>query len=384
MKTALSQRSLVVASIYTLLALLWITFSDQLLALFIRDPGQLTYFQTIKGWFFVGVTALILYYTLRKAERTAAEASAPELSTAFRSSLRRRVVRLVILTTVPLIVLTIYNSAQQRQRDRANAKEQVMRFAHLVAARQERIINSIHETLFTLAKLPAVHQADARACNGLFADLLSFSLRHAAIGAALPDGTVFACAPAGAVTNNLSRRPWFRQTLEREDFSVADFTSADPNYELVCAQPVYDAGDNLHAVVFATVDSQWLSRFATELRLPADAVVTLVNHHGIITGRSIDAPIYVGRKVPFGHELTGRTSGLFNSRDIDGVNRIQAFLPAIQATVIVGFPATLVTLEANRALFRNLLIIALVALIAIGVAAGMAELSIFRHLRELT
>lgn len=49
---------------YTVFAFLWIYFSDTILAWFISDPGLLTRAQTIKGWFYVVVTATLLYLYL--------------------------------------------------------------------------------------------------------------------------------------------------------------------------------------------------------------------------------------------------------------------------------------------------------------------------------
>ena len=49
---------------YVILAGLWIYFSDTLLAWFFSDPAQLTQAQTLKGWFFVTVTAILLYLYL--------------------------------------------------------------------------------------------------------------------------------------------------------------------------------------------------------------------------------------------------------------------------------------------------------------------------------
>ena len=49
---------------YTVIACLWIYFSDTLAALFITDPALLTKAQTVKGWLYVIVTAVLLYLYL--------------------------------------------------------------------------------------------------------------------------------------------------------------------------------------------------------------------------------------------------------------------------------------------------------------------------------
>ncbi len=54
------------AIVYALVAGIWIAFSDHLLGLMVDDPGILIRFQTYKGWFFVLVTAILLYFALRR------------------------------------------------------------------------------------------------------------------------------------------------------------------------------------------------------------------------------------------------------------------------------------------------------------------------------
>ena len=51
---------------YALAAGIWIVFSDRLLALMVDDPATLIRLQTYKGWFFVLVTAILLYFALRR------------------------------------------------------------------------------------------------------------------------------------------------------------------------------------------------------------------------------------------------------------------------------------------------------------------------------
>ena len=54
---------------YAVFATLWIYFSDNILALFISDPQKLTQIQTVKGAFFVAVTAALLYLFLSQCLR---------------------------------------------------------------------------------------------------------------------------------------------------------------------------------------------------------------------------------------------------------------------------------------------------------------------------
>lgn len=56
-----------VALSYLLFGILWILFSDRLVASVARHPEMLSRIQTLKGWAFVGTTAAFLYLVVRSA-----------------------------------------------------------------------------------------------------------------------------------------------------------------------------------------------------------------------------------------------------------------------------------------------------------------------------
>lgn len=58
-----------IAAIYLVAAMVWIITSDLILEVFVKDPGLLTTINIVKGWFFVIITALGLYYLVRLNEQ---------------------------------------------------------------------------------------------------------------------------------------------------------------------------------------------------------------------------------------------------------------------------------------------------------------------------
>lgn len=62
----LRTRALWIACGYAIGAGLWIYFSDQTLAFFIHDPAVLVQVSVYKGWGFVGITALLLFFLIRR------------------------------------------------------------------------------------------------------------------------------------------------------------------------------------------------------------------------------------------------------------------------------------------------------------------------------
>jgi len=67
-----------IASIYLLIGSLWILFSDRAVALVSRSPEMLIALSTIKGWAYVAITAVILYWLIRR-EFTSSRASEERL-----------------------------------------------------------------------------------------------------------------------------------------------------------------------------------------------------------------------------------------------------------------------------------------------------------------
>ncbi len=55
-----------IATIYLVVSVLWIVFSDHLVALFFQDSQLITKVQTLKGWFFVGSTAVLIYVLMQR------------------------------------------------------------------------------------------------------------------------------------------------------------------------------------------------------------------------------------------------------------------------------------------------------------------------------
>src|SRR5512138_3156917 len=55
-----------IAGIYLILGVLWILFSDKLAERFATDPETLTRISIYKGWGYIVVTALLLYWLIQR------------------------------------------------------------------------------------------------------------------------------------------------------------------------------------------------------------------------------------------------------------------------------------------------------------------------------
>jgi PAS domain S-box-containing protein len=68
-ESKLTIRSLKIAALYSLFGLLWVLFSDQLVLLFISDAVLWSKIQTLKGWLFIFMTAILLFFMVRRTLR---------------------------------------------------------------------------------------------------------------------------------------------------------------------------------------------------------------------------------------------------------------------------------------------------------------------------
>lgn len=71
-----------IAVIYAAFGALWILLSDRILTTLVRDPGLVSRLQTYKGWFYVLVTAILLYLLIRH-HTTALKMQFDEIRTIF-------------------------------------------------------------------------------------------------------------------------------------------------------------------------------------------------------------------------------------------------------------------------------------------------------------
>src|SRR5215813_6076475 len=91
----------------------------------------------------------------------------------FGTSLRARLLLLVLLAVIPALGLTLYTNLEERRLRKAQVQEQAMRLSRLVSADHERLIEDARRLLMNLARFPAVRNRNRSACNALFADLLT-------------------------------------------------------------------------------------------------------------------------------------------------------------------------------------------------------------------
>lgn len=311
------------------------------------------------------------------------------------SSLRVRLLLLVLLALVPAFGMILYAAMEQRGHEAAQVQADALSLTRLASAQQERLIEGARELLVGLAQLPAVRRGDRMACNALLFALWGKYPRYANLGAITPKGEILCSATPIGDSINVSDRPFFLRAVETRNFAIGDY-QIDPSTTraiLTFAYPVLDQAGRLQAVVFAELDLAWISGVVAEANLPQGSAVTLIDQNGTIVARDPDPKGWVGKSALsapiFQAVLKTPQEGTAQGSELDGVRRLFAFKPLLSSSrsgnvyVTVGIPTAVAFARSSRILAYSLAGLLLVAGLAITAAWVGSDVFLLRRVQAL-
>lgn len=297
-------------------------------------------------------------------------------------SIRKKLLLLVLIAVLPALGIILHAGIEDRNDELVAAKWDIQLLTQSLAAQQEQITNGIQQTLQTLAHLPEVKKLDAKACNKVFRNIHQQNPIYSSIGAATPDGNVFAASPpftSGSI--NLADRKQIKDAIRTRAFSAGEYIteriSGIPTISF--AYPVLDDKGKLVAILVVGFRLDQYKQFILRANLTKDSVIGISDYKNITLYRYPESK----------HALPGTPEPLLNLRDIppdsregfrettgrDNVYRIYAYKrlwlrnnePSYMG-VYVGVPKTIVTRQANMATIRNLILLGLAAFLAMATA----------------
>jgi PAS domain S-box-containing protein len=315
--------------------------------------------------------------------------------TRFFSSIRVRLIMLVLFAILPALVLTLDTGLEQRRMAATQAQQEALILARSAADDQSHLIEAARQLLLILAHLPQVREDAPAACSAFLAGLLQQYPRYANFNVTEPNGDLRCSAvpPSGPV--NYADRDWFVRVLQTRDFVVGSYTMGRVTARALIpfAYPILSDGGQVQAVLAGSIDLAWLNQFISKAHLPAGRTVTVIDRNGVILARHPDSERWVGQALPeapiIRMILAQHAEGTAEVPGLDGVPRLHAFAPLISsaqgpdAYVAVGIPTAVAFAEPNRLLTRNLAALGFVTLLALAVAWVGSEISILRRVRGL-
>ena len=284
------------------------------------------------------------------------------------SSLRIRLLVLVLLAALPAIAVIIHGGMENRREVASAAELNAARFASSAARAQSRLINSTRQLLILVSRLPQLRGLDAGECSRFLADLLGQDDTYANFGVILPNGQLFCSALPFSKPLDLSDREYFQLARTTRSFSVGPYMIGRVTHaaSINMGYPIMDHGQ-VKAVLFAALPLTWLSQHLAAAHLPEGTVAAVFGPGQRVLARYPNDSSWAGRDA-HGTELQRAIrrkggTGTARVRGLDGVERLYAFnqlyvWPNNDAlSFAVGIPTDTAYAAANAVLKQNLLVL---------------------------
>ena len=309
-------------------------------------------------------------------------------------TIRFRLILLILLSIIPALGLTLYMGLEQRRICAIRVKEDALRVARLISSNQVQLIESAHHFLVMLSKLPQVQQCDLESSSSLFSKLLKQYPGYLNIGAAKPDGYIFASAIPFKEPVNISDRNYFRLALQTRNFAIGDCQigriTDKPGVNF--GHPVIDESGKLVAVIFVAVDLTWLNEICAKMQLPRGSTLAVFNHNGMILAHYPEPERWVGKNLSEafkGKVILPKKESTAEVVCVDGIHRLYAFTPfscnsqAGNIGICIGTPASVAFAEVNQITNRNLILLGVVGLLALMAAWFGGDLIVLRRFNQV-
>ena len=310
----------------------------------------------------------------------------------FLSSLRVRLVLLVVVATVPALGLMLWNAAEQRRAAALETEASALRLARVASSNQERVIEVARGLLSAVAQLPQVRNRDSQSCSALFANLLKQYRGYANLVAVEPNGKVFCSGQPMPGTVNFADRDWFRRVVGSRDLVTSEYNIGRITGRaiVVLGYPAINASGQVEAVISIALDLAWLNEFAAKTRLPAATTLTVFDRKGTIVVRFPDPQKWVGKSMagrPLFQTIVDRGEGTAEAFGMDGTARLYGFSPlgnGREAYVAVGIAKNVAFSAANVILARDVAALGVVTVLAILAAWFGSDLFVLRRVNALS
>lgn len=311
------------------------------------------------------------------------------------SSLRIRIMFLVLLALLPALGLIIYYTGAQRLNATANVQAGALRLTRAATADHDRLIDETRQLLTVLAQLPELRGKDYAACSLLFNKLSKLYPKYTNLGAITPEGEILFCNLPLSNNTKLSDSLVLKRAIETRDFVVGDYTVDQSSGKALInfAYPVLDQTGKVQAVLFAALDLTWLNKLAAGADLPPGASLTVIDENGTVLSRCADAEKWVGKSMGSAPVikavLSHQGEGTMKSIGMDGLPKLYAFRPLYRTAgggaiyVYTGTPTEYVFADADRLLSRNLAALGLVTALVLTIAWFGSNIFILRRVNSL-
>lgn len=296
-----------------------------------------------------------------------------------RWTIRAQLGALVLAVAVPaagLIAHALYGEAQEARRA---ALAQVEFLASSSVNRIEDVLRDGQGTLDSLARRPRVRALDARHCDPLLEHFATVHAAYTTITLRDRSGRALCSSRPDPVGSESTAFPWFAQAVAGGRPGVGDAWRhpRTGRWVAVLFHPLTDDGEQVAGVLGLSIDLRTMQEHLFG-KLPAHALVSVLDRRNAFLMRSIDPDAWVGRALPpdQASRASARRGGeTFEATGVDGVTRFYAVatVPSAGWKVYAALPAEVVLAPQRARLARTAGLGTAIFLVALALAYGIGS-----------
>ena len=290
-------------------------------------------------------------------------------------SLMGRLYALVFLAVVPAIGLLFFNDWSERDRRRIDAEAQALRYARLISGDLDRLFEGARALLSAVSEAPVVQAFRDPDCGRYLNRLENANAATTSVSVYDLNGDR-QCSDVARV--NIQNRSYFQRALLSDEFIVGEYVLGKTSGVAVLpfAQRVKREGQVI-GVIVTTLRLDWLSQYLMSKSgdFPPRSSITVIDKEGTILVRLPNREREGTKLMRYPQLLTSEKGGTLQSsvdNTADGVARLLGYTsvnePPRGVGVAVGIPMGVVLAGLDETRTRNLLLLALVGVLAFAAA----------------
>ncbi len=248
------------------------------------------------------------------------------------STIRARVLAVVLLTMLPAFALIVFNAVDERMRAVEFTRLGALSTVRLIGAEQSQLIANTRQLMQVIANSEELIDADPATCERYLNRLYETTEGYRGFSIARPNGDVYCMAPRRTVTQtlNTAHRSYFKKVMATGEFAIGDFQvgqiTGAPNISF--GYPIRDPQGEVKGVIWAAWSIDRLNELAANWRLPPGTSVVLMDSQGTVVTRFPQWEAWVGKQFADGElfkRMKAVTEGTLRLPGLDGVERWFAF-----------------------------------------------------------
>jgi signal transduction histidine kinase len=313
------------------------------------------------------------------------------------TTLRARILLLVLVAFVPAWVMILHTVSAQRQSICNEYLGRALNLAQLNAYKEEQLIDNTRLLLSAMAQPLGFDEKKVDDCKGLLPHFVPDLEPYANYGVVSIAKEITCSATQVTVPRDASGWIWLDRVLETRDLVLGhyEFGSIWGKPCLLAAAPVLDRKKAVKAAVFAIIDLTWLNRFhpdAAGLHLPPESSLELTDGQGAVLAHYPDAQALTEPHLPpaiFQRIAQTRQAEVIAVSAPDGEPYRCAIAPVASRArenavfVVLTIPEKIAFAYANQVMRSNLMWLGVVTILVLSAAWFGADIALLRQMNSL-